>query len=444
MKSAWTRLLPAFVRAKIEGRQNLQDVISNTGWQFADNFLRMGVGLFVGIWVARYLGPGKFGMLNYALALVSIFSPLATLGLEDIVVRDIVRHPACKEETLGTAFVMKLIGSLLSFVAVMITVFLLRPGDTLSHWLVGIIAAGSLIQAFNITECWFNSQIQAKYIVFAKNTAFIICSVIKIALIMTGASVFAFAVVFTIEVGIGSLGLIVAYKLKGGSFKEWWVTLERAGTLLRDSWPLFFSIISIVIYQRIDQVMLQEMVGSEEVGIYSVAVTLVGAWTFIPSAIYWSFFPGILHAKQVSEQHFYDQLQKFYNLMALLSYGIAVPTTLLAPWLIPALYGEAYSRASLMLIVLVWANIFTSLEIARTAFLNAMNLNRLYFVMITAGGVINVILNYFLIPRYGGVGAAIASLVAYWFAAHGSCFLFRSMHKTGFMLSKAMAYPKIW
>ena len=286
------RLLPAFVRAKIEGRQNLQDVISNTGWQFADNILRMGVGLFIGIWVARYLGPEKYGMLSYALALVSLFSPLAALGLEDIVVRDIVRHPACKEETLGTAFVLKLIGSFLSIVAVMITVFMLRPGDSLSHWLVGIIAAGSIIQAFNITECWFNSQIQAKYIVFAKNTAFILCSVIKIALIMTGASVIAFAVVFTIEVGIGSLGLIVAYKLKGGSFKEWRVTLERAGSLLRDSWPLFFSIISIVIYQRIDQVMLQEMVGSEEVGIYSVAVTLVAAWYFYSIGHLLVVFPG--------------------------------------------------------------------------------------------------------------------------------------------------------
>jgi O-antigen/teichoic acid export membrane protein len=404
----------------------------------------MGVGLFVGIWVARYLGPEKYGMLNYALALVSIFSPLAALGLEDIVVRDIVRQPACKEETLGTAFVLKLTGSLVAFVAVMTTVLFLRPTDSFSHWLVGIVAAGSILQVFNITECWFNSQIQAKYIVFAKNTAFIICAVLKIALIIAGASLTAFAVIFTVEVGIGSLGLIVVYKFKGGSFNKWRVSLKRAKTLLRDSWPLFFSIISIVIYQRIDQVMLQEMVGSEEVGIYSVAVTLVAALYFIPSAIYWSFFPGILHAKQVSEQHFYDQLQKFYNLMALLSYGIAIPTTLLAPWLIPALYGEAYSRAGLMLIVLVWANIFTSLEIARTAFLNAMDLNRMYFVMVTAGGVINLLLNIVLIPRYGGVGAAIASLVAYWFAAHGSCFLFRSMHKTGFMLSKALTFPKIW
>lgn len=444
MNQSWVRFLPRPLRAQLERSASLQNVVANTGWQFADNIFRMGIGLIIGVWLARYLGPEKYGLLNYALALVFLFSPLATLGLEDIVVRDLVRDPARKDETLGTALALKFIGSLLSFVAVLITVLLLRPSDTLSHWLVGIIAAGSIIQIFNVTECWFNSQIQAKFIVFAKNAAFIICSITKIALILTGASVLAFAVVFVVEVGIGSLGLIVAYRLRGGSFKTWRVTLERARALLRDSWPLFFSIISIVIYQRIDQVMLQEMVGSKEVGIYSVAVTLVGAWGFIPSALYWSFFPAILQAKQVSEQHFYEQLQKFYNLMALLSYGIAIAATILAPWLIPVLYGEAYSRATLMLIVLVWANIFTSLEIARTAFLNAMNLNRLYFVMITAGGVINVFLNLLLIPRYGGVGAAIASLIAYWFAAHGSCFLFRSMHKTGFMLSKALAYPKIW
>ena len=387
MKSAWTRLLPESVRAKIEGRDYLHNVIRNTGWLFADNIVRMGVGLFVGVWVARYLGPEKYGLFSFALAFVVLFSPIASLGLDDIVVRDIVHDPDSKDDTLGTGFVLKFTGGLVSCIAAIATIFVLRPTDNLSHWLVGIIAAGSIFQSFFIIDCWFNSQIQSKYAVYARSGAFLICSVLRIVLIMTGASLLAFALAGTIEVVIGGLGLVIAYRLRGRGFKEWRSSLKRAKALLKDSWPLAFSIISIVIYQRIDQVMLQEMVGSREVGIYSVAVRLVDVWAFVPSAIYWSVYPSILEAKQASDALFYERLQRFYNLIALLSYAIAVPTTLLAQWLVPALFGKPYADAWPMLIVLIWANLFTSLEIARTAFLNAMNWNRIYFVMIFAGGI---------------------------------------------------------
>jgi O-antigen/teichoic acid export membrane protein len=178
MKEAWTRFLPAAARRRIEGRLYLQNVIRNTGWQFGDSILRMGVGLIVGIWIARYLGPEQFGLFSYALAFVALFSGLATLGLDDIIVREIVRDPACKDVILGSAFLMKVVGGALSFVVATGTISLLRPTDGLSQWMVGIVAAGAVFQAFNIIEFWFHSQVQAKYSVLAKNVAFIVCSVI--------------------------------------------------------------------------------------------------------------------------------------------------------------------------------------------------------------------------------------------------------------------------
>jgi O-antigen/teichoic acid export membrane protein len=444
MNASWTRYLPAFIRQKLEGRQQLQKIIGNTGWLFVDRIVRMGVGLVVGVWLARYLGPDRYGLLSYTLAFVALFSPLASLGLEDIVVRDIVRDPSYKDETLGTAFVLKLIGSMVSFGVAVGTIIFLRQGDSQIHWLVGIIAAGSIFQVFSIIECWFNSQVQAKYSVFAKSTAFFVCTVIKVALILSSASLTAFALVSTLEIAIGSIGLVVAYESKGGSFKNWQGGLKRARSLLKDSWPLAFSIIAMTIYQRIDQVMLGNMVGNKEVGIYSVAVRLAEIWIFIPTAIYWSVFPSIVKAKTVNDDQFYTQLQKFYNLMALSAYVIAIPVTVLAQWLVGFLYGEAYARAGLMLSILIWANIFTFLELARSSFLATMNWTKAYFVTVMLGAILNIALNFVLIPKYGGLGAASASLIAYWFAVHGSCFLFKPLFKTGTMMTRAMIYPKIW
>ncbi len=444
MNASWTKYLPEVLRIKLDGRQPLQQAIGNTGWLMSEKVLRMAVGLFVNVWIARYLGPEKFGLLNYALAFAFLFLPFVTLGLDEIVVRNIVRDPECRNETLGTAFVIKLIGGTVAFIAATVAAILLRATDTLSHWLVAIIAAGTLFHSINIIDIWFNSQVQTKYAVLSRNIAFAICTVIKIAMILTKAPLTAFAVVVTIETAIAAAGLIIAYRVREGSFRKWRATVSTAKNLLKDSLPLVLSFVSVGIYQRIDQVMLQEMSGSSEVGIYAAAVRLSEVWAFIPNAIFWSVYPSIVKARQVSEEQFYGRLQKFYNLVVLLAYSVALPMTFFSQWLVDCLFGEAYSRAGLMVAWLIWAQVFISLEIAKSAFLAAMNWYTIYFLSVFSGCILNIVICYLLIPRYGGMGAVVASILAYWFVAHGSCFLFKSTFKTGRMISKSLVYPKCW
>lgn len=444
MKSAWTRFLPGPVREKIEGRHYLQNVISSTGWLFADNIWRMTVGLFVGVWVARYLGPEQYGLFSYALAFVALFSPLALLGLDDIVIRNIVRDPAGKDVTLGTCFVLKLIGGAISFVVIMGGIFLLRTADGTIHWLVGVVAAGTLFQAFFTIDHWFYSQVQSKYIVWAKSAVFILCSATKILLIVVKAPLIAFAWVGLLEVVAGSAGMVIAYTAKGNLLGKWRYSFDKARELLRDSWPLMFSSVVMMIYMRIDQVMLGEMLGNEAVGVYSAAVRLAEVWFFVPQVIFASVFPSIVEAKAVSEELFYERLQKFYNIMVLVNYLVAIPVTIIAKPLVVTIFGDAYAKAGLMLAVLIWSNMFSSLELARSSFLTTMNWTRFNFMTIFLGAALNVVLNLVLIPHYGGMGAAVASCISYWFAAHGACFLFKPLFRTGYMLTKAMIHPKVW
>ena len=444
MNQGWIRFLPAFLRDKLEGRAYLQNVVTNTGWQFADKIIRMGVGLAVGVWMARYLGPEQFGVFSYAMALVALIAPLASLGLEDFVVRNIVRDPECRDETLGTAFILSLAGGIASIVVAVGTIFFLRPNDTLSHWLVGIIAAGAIFQCFYVVEYWFNSQVQARFIVLARNPVFLFCSLLKILLIITKQPLIAFAWVALLEIATGALGLAIAYSSGNKRLWNWHFKPGVAKSLLKDSWPHLLSGVVVIIYWRIDQVMLGELIGSGEVGVYSVAVRLAEVWMFIPMAIFWSVFPAIIESGSTSETLMFERLQKFYNLMVFLAYTVALPVTFLADWLIGTLFGEAYLRAGMMLILLTWANVFSSLDIARNSFLTSMNWTRLYLITVLLGAVLNIALNYLLIPRFGGNGAATASLLAYWFAAHGTCFLFRPLYKTGMMMTKALFFPKFW
>lgn len=446
MSRTWGQFLPELVRSRLAGLQQAASsaVVSNAGWQLADNLLRMAVALVVGIWLARYLGPAQFGLFSYAVAFVALFSSISSLGLDDIIVRDIVRTSADKETILGTSFTLKLVGGVVAFFAALGTIFFLRPNDGLSQGLVAIIGIGTVFQAFNVIEFWFHSQVQAKYAVLAKNAAFLLCSLGKVVLILVGAPLVAFAWIASAEVMLGMSGLILAYHVRGNRILHWNVQLKKGTALLKDSWPLMLSSVVIVIYLRIDQIMLGDMAGDAEVGIYSVAVRLAEVWYFIPSAIYWSLFPGIVEARGLGDEMFFGHLQRLYNWAALSAYAVALPVTFVAPWLVSTLFGEAYARAGLMLSVLIWSNVFTSLEMARSGFLTAMNWTRLYLLTVTLGCLLNVGLNWMLIPRYGGMGAVVASLAAYWFAAHGSCFIFKPLWRTGVMLTRALAYPKVW
>jgi O-antigen/teichoic acid export membrane protein len=444
MNQSWIRLLPDFIRAKIEGRHYLQNVISNTGWLFFDNVLRMGVGLFVGVWIARYLGPNQYGQLSFAMAFVMLFSSLAALGLDSIAVRNIVRDPSARDEILGTTFFLRLIGGAAAFGITIVAIFILRPAEPLTRWMVGIIAAGMIFQAFDTIDYWFQSQVKSKYTVISKNVAFLLISIVKIILIVVKAPLIAFAWTGLVEIVIGSLGLIVAYRINEHHLRAWRASLVVVKELLRDSWPLIFSGIVTMIYLRIDQVMLGEMVGNEEVGIYSAAVRLAEVWYFIPAVIYSSVYPSIVEARSISDELFYDRLQKLYNIMAFSGYLIALPMTFAAGWAVNLLFGVSFTRAGSMLAVLIWAGLFVNLGMARSIFLMSMNWTKVHFVTVFMGCLINVVLNLILIPRYGGMGAVIASCIAYWFAAHGACFVYKPLFKTGYMLTKAMICPRIW
>jgi O-antigen/teichoic acid export membrane protein len=444
MNQAWIAILPAFLRDKLEGRHDFQKIIANTGWLFIDKIVRMGGGLLVGVWLARYLGPERFGQFNYAAAFVAIFSAIASLGLDGIVVRDIIKEPARTNEILGTAFMLRLIGGLIAFTMIMISIFVLRPFDTLTQLLVGIIALGMFFQSVDIIDLWFQSQVLSRYTVIAKITSFMLLAVVKVSLILCEAPLAAFAWVASAEVAVGAGGLVIAYTVNSGRILNWKNCPELGRRLLHDSWPLIFSSIVIMVYMRIDQLMLGEIVGSGEVGIYSVAVSLAEVWYFIPGAIVSSTFPSIITARVESEDLFYERLQRLYNTMALTAYGIALPVTFLAEPVITLLYGTAYSKAGPMLSVLIWAGIFTNLGIARSSFLTTMNWTRVHFMTVFFGCVINIVLNLILIPRYGGMGAVIASCVAYWFAAHGACYLYPPLFRTGNMLTRALLYPKVW
>ncbi|MDJ0696538.1 flippase [Mastigocoleus sp. MO_188.B34] len=388
-------------------------IIANTGWLFADRILRMGVGLFVGVWLARYLGVQLYGIFNYATAFVILFSPLATLGLERVVVQHLVRHSSIKDEILGTAFWLKLLGGVASLLLAVSSIYFLRQDEKLVVWLVAILSTVVIFQAFDTIDLWFQSKVESKYTVLAKNTAFIFSTLIKVILITIQAPLIAFAWVVLAEMGLSAVGLAITYCIKGYSIKLWRWSFPIAKTLLKNSWPLVFSDLAAIIYTKIDQIMLGEMVDSSAVGIYSVAVRISEAWYFIPRTITSSASPSIYAAKETDETLYYKRIKKLLRLLLILSIFIAVPITLFSDNIITILFGYEYIAAAPVLSVHAWASLFVFLRVGTVSWFNAEGLNQFVLRRNLTGAIINIVLNLFLIPIYAELGAAIATLISY-------------------------------
>lgn len=436
---AWLKLIPAPLRARIEHRPELQKALTNTGWLFGDQILRMGVGLLVGVWIARYLGPEQFGLLNYAMAFVALFGALASLGFNDIAVRDLVKEPDDANTTLGTAFLLQFMGGFLALGLAVVAINFARPGDDLARLVVAVLGFVMVFKSTEVVKYWFESQVQSKYTVWVENGAFLFFSAVKVTLILGQASLMAFVWAAFAEGVLVAAGLLGMYVWRGGYLSNWRPHYYRAKTLLKDSWPLILSGMAIIVYMRIDQIMLGQMLGDEAVGIYSAAVRISEVWYFIPTAIVASVFPSIIEAKKQSESLYYQRLQKLYDLMVLLALAVAVPMTFLSDWIIELLFGEAYGRAGGVLAIHIWSSLFVFLSVASGRWFVTENLAMLAFKRNLYGAALNVILNLVLIPKWGVQGAAMATLISYSVAAYFSDFLLLRTRVVFFQKTRSIA-----
>ncbi|MGC3982203.1 MAG: flippase [Steroidobacteraceae bacterium] len=413
------RCLPKAVRDRIEHRPNLIKVLENVGWLFVDKILRMGVGLVVGVWVARYLGPEQFGLFNYATALVAIFGAVATLGFNGIVVRDLIRQPpTAAPVTLGTAFTLQLLGGFVAALLIVVTAIGLRPDSEQMKVLVAILGFSLVFKASEVIRYWFESRVQSRYTVWVENGIFLMMSVVRIVLILRQASLVSFVWLVLFETILVAFGFAGVYLITQGGLNKWTFQAQRARALIRDSWPLILSGLSVMIYMRIDQVMLGKMVGEGAVGIYSAALRISEIWYMIPQVIVVSLFPAIIEAKKNDEDLYKKRMQRLLNLMALLSLAISIIMTFLADPLVLLLFGNGYAEAGGVLKIHIWASVFVFFGVAGSNWYLAENLQRLSLYRTVAGGVLNVLLNLVLIPKYGVIGAALATVVGQGMAAY--------------------------
>ena len=409
----------------LKSNSGVQKYLKNSSWLLGQKVLDMAVGLFVTVWVVRYLGPSDFGSLSYALSFVGLFSSIATLGLDGILVRDLVNEPVRRNYLLGSAFVLRFVGGVCSlFLIAAGTYFLGESND--DNTLIYIISFGVILRSFNVIDLYFQSKVLSKYVAYAKTIALGLSSIAKIALLLNGAPLVAFALMVVLEALVLMVSLIFFYCKAGFNEVEdtrrkilnWNFDINTAKTLLRDSWPLMLGGIVISIYMKIDQIMIHRILGAEFVGQYAAATKLSELWYFIPVLITSSLFPALINAKKNSKQLYIVRLQRLYTFLLWLAVSIAIPMTFLSEIIVVRLYGDEYQLASDILRVHIWAGIFVFIGVASDKWLITEGIQMFSLRNCAIGALINIILNFYLIGSFGVVGAAYSTLVSQGLAAY--------------------------
>ena len=427
----------------LKDHSGFRKYFANTSWLMGERILRMGVSLFVGIYVARYLGPERYGLLSYANSFVGIFLALATLGLDEVVVRELLKTPEQREKILGTSFLLKLIGTLLMWVAIF-TAVPFTENDLQTNILIIIIAFGAVFQAFNVIDLNFQAKVKSKYVVHSQFVQLIISSIVKIILVVNEAPLIWFASVYSLDVIVLAMGLVFAYLYNGENIFSWKWSFETSKYLLHDSWPLIFAGVVVSVYMKIDQVMIKEMLGAKEVGLYAAAVKLSEAWYFFPMAIASSLFPAIINAKVYQKEVYYQRLQKLYDLMVWIAIAIALPISILSSWIVELLYGNEYLESSSVLNIHIWSGIFIFLGVASSKYLIAENYIKKTFYRTFVGALLNIIMNYYLIGIMGIKGAAISTFASHFFAAYFYDILDKDLRKMFIMKTKSLFFYSLY
>ena len=387
------------------GRQ----ILKNSFWLMTEQGWRIVAGVIVAALVARYLGPDKFGLINYAISIIAFLSGGVGLGLDTIVVRELSGMATGRDRILGSALILRIVAGLVAMVTAPLIVMLLQPDDRLAILLAAVMALTLPLQAIDTLELPFHSALKSRTAVAARSLGVLGTLSFRVLLLVTRADLLWFAAAFLVEKPIGAIILLRRLRETGERIGRWRFDRNIAGTLLRQGWPLMVSGLIIMVYMRSDQILITGMLGATANGLYSAAVRLVEQIFVVPVIFSRSLAPK---AMQLDEAAFMPYVRQVAVRMVWGGIVLAVLLVIGSDPLVRLLYGAQYAPAIPVLRLLSLNIVFLAYGAARSMIVLRFDLFKYDTLFISISAAANVGLNYLLIPRYGIEGAVVGSIVA--------------------------------
>ncbi len=417
----------------------LSPLVGNSGWSLAVQIVRAGSLAVVLILLARYLGPTAFGVFAVAFSIVKIFSVVAGFGLERVSVKRIVQGEGPPHVT--RIIWIRVMGGTMAYVLAVATAAALDRSMPGLVKLVVIMGPALILHAASTYEFVFQAKSRMGLTFLATAPPLLLSSGLKIFAMTQDASLVTFAQLEVLEAALVAAGLLGTYIItrpldrSGGTAAL--AVRTASWPLLREAFPLLLSSLAVTAYLRADILMLGIMSAPAEVGIYTAAAQLSEVWSLLPMALMPAILPYFLALRDSDQESFGSKLNLMYSCAASTAIAIALVITLLAPWLLPLLFGEKYDASVSVLQIHIWSAVFIYLGVAQSVWDVSENRLWLSFTRTALGAVLNIALNLALIPIHGPHGAAVATVISY--SASAVWFNILSRHTRGVFVLQVQA-----
>lgn len=420
------------------------NTLKNSSWLVGDRLITMILGVFVTAIVARYFGPENFGVFNFALSFVTLFTVFSTLGLETLTVKAIVDNEFDEGIILCTSLVLRLCGGLILTIASITLIKFIEPNNSIMFIIVLILSITMIFRSLEVVEYWIQAHQRAKLLSLVRIISYIIVASLKIVMVILGGSIVHYALIHMLNVLlIGGLLLFAYFWIRTDKF-IWRFDLIYAKLILSQSWYLILSGLMVTLYMQIDKIMLGSLMSTKfEVGLYSSAIAISSMWYFVPFAVISSFKPVIMRKRVLGEESYKKPIEYLYSIVIWISIFFGLFITLFSTIIVRVLYGADFLGATGVLSVSVWSGTFAIIGSVTSIWLVFKGLQKYNTIFVFSGAVANIVLNMILIPMYGAYGAAIATLLTQIIANIITPLLFKKTRSNVVMIFDALILRSI-
>lgn len=410
-------------------------VFKNAAWIIGCKIAQSLINLIIGLLTARYLGPSNYGMISYVSSIVAFAVPIMQLGLNAVLVKEFIQDPNHEGQIMGTALTLNIASSVLCMVGCVAFTAIADAGEKETILICALYSLTLLFRATEITQYWFQSKLLSKYPSIAALFAYIVVGLYKIYLLATQKSVVWFSLSNVLDYFLISLILIIMYRRVGG--QKLGFNWQIGRDMLSRSKHYIIPGLMVMIFQHTDRIMLKLMIGEAETGLYSAAITCIGISGFVFSAVLDSARPEILGMKQKSQIMFEKRVTQLYSIITCMCIAQSLVMTLFAKPIVYILFGSGFSKSASILAVAVWYSTFGYYGSVRNIWILAEEKQKYLTRINVAGALANVLLNFCLIPFFGAIGAALASLFTQFFTNVIIGFFFQPIRRNNDLMVKS-------
>lgn len=371
--------------------------------------------------VTRYLGPTQYGQITLAFSYVALFIPIGALGLNDLLVKELLDHKEENNSIIGTAIIMRLFSSCFSIIVIYFVVKIISNNPILP--VLAVLQGISLI--FRVFECinyFYQSRLFSKKAGIINAVAYSLTAIFRIVCLIIKKDIYWFAFAVSLDFIVIAILLLFTYLKDGNSLC---FSKKYAKLLISKSRPYLFSGIMTVVSGKADSILLGNMIDETTVGYYSAATTLCNAWPFVLTAIIDSASPIIIDLYAIDKEGYKKRLKQLYASIFYISLFVAVIFTVFSKLIITIVFGSAYIPASVPLKIVCWNTIFSYFGVARFIWMQCEDKYYLERVLTLIGLIFNLACNYILISKYGIIGASITLTLTQFIMNFGLLFVLR-------------------